>query len=113
MVLQVPGDVTRLRDDVRTKAKENNIRAIIDDQGHYFSHSCEKRPFSLSVNGAQTRVLHACVKNFFFFQLHKNEDHKAFGNEQIFKNVIQQIINSYENGITLTIDSHEERVYFV
>ena len=31
MVLQVPGDVTRLRDDVRTKAKENNIRAIIDD----------------------------------------------------------------------------------
>ena len=31
-------------------------------QGHYFANWCEKRPFSLSVNGAQTRVLHACVK---------------------------------------------------
>ena len=30
--------------------------------GHYFAHWCEKRPFSLSVNGVQTRVLHACVK---------------------------------------------------
>ena len=30
--------------------------------GHYFAHRCENRPFSLSVNGAQTRVLHACVK---------------------------------------------------
>ena len=30
--------------------------------GHYFAHWCEKRPFSLSVNDAQTRVLHACVK---------------------------------------------------
>ena len=30
--------------------------------GYYFAHWCEKRPFSLSVNGAQTRVLHACVK---------------------------------------------------
>ena len=31
-------------------------------KGHFFAHWCEKRPFSLSVNGAQTRVLHACVK---------------------------------------------------
>ena len=30
--------------------------------GHYYAHWCEKRPFSLSVNGAQMRVLHACVK---------------------------------------------------
>ena len=29
-------------------------------------HLCEKRPFSLSVNGAQTRVLHACVKKISF-----------------------------------------------
>ena len=34
--------------------------------GHYFVHWCEKRPFSLSVNGAQTRVLHACVKKKIF-----------------------------------------------
>ena len=31
-------------------------------QGPFFAHWCEKRPFSLSVNDAQTRVLHACVK---------------------------------------------------
>ena len=31
-------------------------------KGDFFAHWCEKRPFSLSVNGAQTRVLHACVK---------------------------------------------------
>ena len=31
-------------------------------KGHFFAPWCEKRPFSLSVNGAQTRVLHACVK---------------------------------------------------
>ena len=31
-------------------------------KGHFFAHWCEKRPFSLSVNGAQTRVLHTCVK---------------------------------------------------
>ena len=31
-------------------------------KGHYFAHWCEKRSFALSVNGAQTRVLHACVK---------------------------------------------------
>ena len=31
-------------------------------KGHYFAHWCEKRPFSLSVNGAQMMVLHACVK---------------------------------------------------
>ena len=30
-------------------------------KGHYFAHWCWKRPFSLSVNGAQTRVLHACI----------------------------------------------------
>ena len=33
--------------------------------GHYFAHWYEKRPFSLSVNGAQTRVVHACVKKTF------------------------------------------------
>ena len=37
-------------------------------KGHYFAHWCEKRPFSLSVNGAQTMVLHACVKKKFFSQ---------------------------------------------
>ena len=37
-------------------------------QGHYFAHWCEKRPFSLSVNGAQTKVLHACVKKKHFRQ---------------------------------------------
>ena len=31
-------------------------------KGHFFAHWCEKMPFSLSVNRAQTRVLHACVK---------------------------------------------------
>ena len=31
-------------------------------QGHYFAHRCEKGPFFLFVNGAKTRVLHACVK---------------------------------------------------
>ena len=37
-------------------------------EGHYFAHWCGKRPFSLSANGVQTRVLHACIKkNIFFF----------------------------------------------
>ena len=36
-------------------------------KGHYFAHWCEKRPFSLSVNDAQIRVLHACVKKKTFY----------------------------------------------
>ena len=35
-------------------------------KGHYFAHWRAKRSFSLSVNGAETRVLHACVKKIFF-----------------------------------------------
>ena len=42
-------------------------------KGHYFAHWCERRPFSLSVNGAQPRVLHACVKKNKFTMLYGND----------------------------------------
>ena len=35
-------------------------------KGHYFEHWCGKRPLLLSLNGAQTRVLHACLENKIF-----------------------------------------------
>ena len=41
-------------------------------KGHFCAHWCEKRQFSLSVNGAQTRVLHACVKKDKFTMLYGN-----------------------------------------
>ena len=41
----------------------------VSPKGDYFAHWCKKRPFSLSVNGAQTRVLHACVKKKIFSPL--------------------------------------------
>ena len=44
-------------------------RDYFTPKGHYFAHWCKKRPFSLSVNGSQTRVLHACVKKKVVYSL--------------------------------------------
>ena len=37
--------------------------------GKYFAHQCANSPFSFSVDGAQTRVLHAPVKKKIYFNL--------------------------------------------
>ena len=55
-------------DTKKIKVKETVCKAFYSQgkrftpKGHYFAHRCGKRPFSLSVNGARTRILHTCVE---------------------------------------------------
>lgn len=53
------------------------------------------------------------IKNIFLVQIHNYQDHKFLGNKRIFQHVINQIIELQDNGIIISINNQQHKVFFV
>ena len=53
------------------------------------------------------------LENIFLAQLHSYVDHKRLRNKQIFTFIIDQIKDLQENGITVNINGHQKKIFFV
>lgn len=55
----------------------------------------------------------SALKNIFLVQINNYQDHKVVGNKRIFQHVINIIIDLQENGITISIDGKQQKIFFV
>lgn len=53
------------------------------------------------------------IQNIFLVQIHDYQDHKLLGNKKLFQHVINQIIDLQENGIIISINGQQRKIYFV
>ncbi|XP_046740534.1 uncharacterized protein LOC124407968 [Diprion similis] len=53
------------------------------------------------------------LENIFLAQLHNSQDHNTFGNKDVFRKLILEIINLEKNGIIINTGTVKKKVYFV
>lgn len=53
------------------------------------------------------------IKNILLVQIHNYQDHKLIGNKKIFQHVIKLMTDLQENGITISINGCEQKIFFV
>ncbi|KYN22123.1 hypothetical protein ALC57_05487 [Trachymyrmex cornetzi] len=53
------------------------------------------------------------LESIFLVQIHNYQDHKVLGNKRIFQHVVNQIINLQENGIIISINNQEYKIFFI
>jgi len=52
------------------------------------------------------------LENIFLLQIHKYTDHKCFGNERIFHNIVKQLIDLENNGLIINVCGKEYTIFF-
>lgn len=52
------------------------------------------------------------LENIFLLQIHKYTDHKCFGNDRIFHNIVQQITDLENNGLIINVCGREYKIFF-